>query len=176
MRRLIQILAALCLVTALLAGSAACKRRKRKNDEPAGPVSMIQVADPRATTQLMRGFHGVEAAAWRWTEKSFAVSLKPPKNANVNGAALVVQLAVPEVSLKAMGPLTLSAKVGGVALEPEKFEQAGDAEYRRDVPASALAGDMVNVEFTLDKAIAPTAQDQRELGIIVKMVGFEAKQ
>jgi hypothetical protein len=52
---------------------------------------------------------------------------------------------------------------------------AGDYTYSRDVPPELLTGDAVTVEFTLDKALPPNPSDQRELGVIVQMVGLEPK-
>jgi hypothetical protein len=167
------------LVGALLLSPAACKRKKKPGaaeEQPAGLATMLQAADPRSSVQFTRGFHDVEQGAWRWTEKSFAVTLRPPKGAAAKGATLILKFAVPDVILQKIGPQTLSAKMGAVSLAPETYRTAGDATYTRDVPASAFAGDAVNIEFALDKALPPSGQDIRELGIIVSMVGFEARQ
>ncbi len=178
MRRLVtKTVSVVLLMSVLLAGSTGCKRKKKRGqDEPAGLATMLQAADPRAATQLVRGFHAVESGAWRWTEKSFAVTLHPPAGASVKGATLVLKFVFPEVALQKLGPVTLSARVGTQQLSPETIDSAGDKSYSRDVPASVLKDDAVTVEFTLDKAIPPGGADIRELGVIMNMVGFEAKQ
>ncbi len=164
------------MIAALVAGGAGCKRRRKgAPEEPAGKATMLHTADPRAEVQLVRGFHAVEAGAWRWTEKNFAVSLHPPAGAQSKGANLMVKLALPEVLLQKVGPVTVNVKVGGQPLQPETFDSPGDKTYSRAVPASVLGADMVPVEFSLDKAIPPTGQDIRELGVIVSLIGFEAK-
>jgi hypothetical protein len=38
-----------------------------------------------------------------------------------------------------------------------------------------MTGDAVRVDFELDKAIPPSEQDARELGIVVSKVGLEVK-
>jgi hypothetical protein len=43
------------------------------------------------------------------------------------------------------------------------------------VPASALSSDAVSAEFALDKFLPPGTVDQRELGVVVTSIGFEAK-
>ena len=43
------------------------------------------------------------------------------------------------------------------------------------MPAIALPTTAVNVDFMLDKALPPSPADNRELGVIVSSVGFEAK-
>jgi hypothetical protein len=177
MRRLI-VYATLC---ALLLPGVACKRRPKRaaaaaEEEPAGLATMLHAADPRSTVQLIRGFHDVEQGAWRWTQKNFAVTLRPPTGAAAVGANLVLKLAVPDVVVQKVGAVTLSARIGSLDLAPETYRAGGEVTYQREVPASALKGDAVTIEFALDKALAPSNQDTRELGVIVSMVGFEAKQ
>jgi hypothetical protein len=65
--------------------------------------------------------------------------------------------------------------VNGTAIDPETFSQAGDCVYVHDVPAQALVADVVTVEFSTDKAIAPSDQDKRELALIVRSIGLVAK-
>ena len=41
--------------------------------------------------------------------------------------------------------------------------------------AAALAGDAVTVEFSFDKALAPSDADRRELSAVFSSAGLEAK-
>jgi hypothetical protein len=136
---------------------------------------MIQVADPRAEIQLIRGFHPVEQNAWRWTEGSFAASLRPPLGASQRGALLVLKFTIPDVALQKLKTIRLSASVNGLALPAEEYSKPGEYTYSRDVPATALAAQAVPADFTLDKFIPPSASDERALGIVVSAIGFEAK-
>jgi len=169
------------LIISVLIVPSACKRKKRADAErqqqqqSGGMATMLHTSDPNASPQLIRGFHTIESS-WRWTQKTFAVTLKPPANAAKTGATLLLQLAISEPIAKSVGAQTLSARIGGIELAPEIFSKPGRYSYTRDVPASALGGDSVTVEFTLDKAAAGTGGDIRELGVIVSMVGFEARQ
>jgi hypothetical protein len=61
--------------------------------------------------------------------------------------------------------------VNGMALQPETYSGAGDHQYIRYVPASALAPGNVAVDFELDRALGPTATDERELGVLVDFSG-----
>ena len=36
--------------------------------------SILNMGDPKIEPQLVNGFHGVEAGAWRWTAKQFTVA------------------------------------------------------------------------------------------------------
>ena len=180
MRRLALVLLSLSLSSLLITGVTGCKRTSTKrqikiDDDPVGLMTMVHAADTRASAQLIRGFHSIESNAWRWTAGSFAVTLKTPAGSSEKGATLTFRFAVPEVTLNKVGPVTLSASVNGQALAPETYSKTGEYAYTRDVPASALKSEAVDVEFKLDKFMPPGEQDQRELGVIMTMVGFEAK-
>ncbi len=168
------------LCGALLAGGVGCKRGKKKRVEATdevGPVlsSVVNMADPRASVQLLKGFHDVEGNAWRWTMGKFAVTLRPPLNAPQKGATLVVKLSIPDAVMDKLKSTTLTANVNGAAIPGETYTKTGDYTYSKDVPASALSADAVTVEFALDKYLPPGAMDQRELGVVVSSIGFEAK-
>jgi hypothetical protein len=168
-----------CLLFTLLLAPLGCKHRKvpsRQTEEEAGRLaSTIHMGDARMGAQLLNGFYGVENNAWRWTAQQFTVALRPPFGAAQKGANLVVKLTVPPVVIEKQGKVTLSASVAGTPLEPEPYAKAGDYTYKREIPAALLAGDSARVEFRLDKAIPPSAADQRELGIIVLSAGLEPK-
>lgn len=174
MRRLV-----LLLVCCALLFPAACKNRRKRAPvqvtEETGLASMIQAADPRSAAQFVKGFHVVEGDAWRWTTHAFTVTLRPPRNAAQNGARLILKFAIPDVVLQKVHSMKLSAKVNGLELPPEEYTTSGDKTFTRDVPATALAGDAVTVDFTLDKFLPPNPNDQRELGVIVSAAGLEAK-
>jgi hypothetical protein len=86
-----------------------------------------------------------------------------------------VKLTVPPVVIEQEKNVTLSTSIAGAPLPPETYAKAGDYTFTRDVPASALAGDSVRLDFELDKAMPPSGADQRELGIVVLAIGLEAK-
>ena len=180
MRRLIAVLVLPPAVTLLLC-SAGCKRKPQKvevqatEEEAQELESMVHVADPRASLQLVRGFHDVEQNAWRWTMAKFSVTLRPPAGGAQNGATLTLNLAVPDPVIQRLKSISLRANVQGVPLEAETYFKPGSYTYTKDVPARALSGDAVTVDFWLDKWLPPGAVDQRELGVVVSSVGFEAK-
>jgi hypothetical protein len=165
---------------ALLCGTTACKRHKKpkvETVEESTPAlaAVVNVADPRASAQLLKGFYDVEQNAWRWTMGKFSVTLRPPLNAPQRGATLVVKFAIPDAVLQHTKSMTLSADVNGTKIPSETYNTAGDHTYSKDVPSSALASDAVTVDFALDKYLPPGTVDQRELGIVVTSIGFEAK-
>jgi hypothetical protein len=165
-------MAALLLLAFVSFGSVGCRRKKKIKAREDGLASMVNVADPADSAQLVRGFSNVEADAWRWSTSKFAVVLRPPAGAAQNGAKLEMVFTLNETVVKKLGPMTINASVNGTALPPQTFNAAGDYTYSQPVPASALGSDVVTVDFTTDKALAPTEQDKRELALIVKTIGL----
>ncbi len=166
-------------VIALVLAPAGCKRTQSKADATIeeGPLlqTMLQVGDPKAAAQLVKGWHDVEQGAWRWTAGKFSVTLSPPPQASQKGARLILRLVVPEPVSKKLGAIKLTASVDGVALPDETYSKPGQYVFSRDVAAPALAKRVVSVDFALDKFLPPGDSDQRELGLVVTAVGFEAK-
>ena len=155
MRRLILALA----LVSTVANLESCKRKKKQQveyvDEGTGQLaSTVNVANPRTAIQLVRGFHDIENGAWRWTMGKFAITLHPPKNASEKGAYLTMKFVIPDTVLARHKSIVFSATVNGTPLEPATYTTAGDQEYRKSVPAAALKGEAVPVEFSLDRFIA----------------------
>lgn len=169
-----------CVPLLLALAAAGCKKKEpirvQQTEEEAGALaSVVHVADPQATPQLLKGFHAVEQNAWRWTMGKFSVALRPPANAGKNGAVLNLKFSVPEPIVAKLKTVSLSAIAGGQTLSPETYTQAGEFTYTRDIAAKELAGEAVNIEFSLDKFLAAGEADQRELGVVVSSVGLEPK-
>ena len=172
MRRLI---AALVLLTFVMLAPAGCRRKKKGKIREDGLASAINVADPADSAQLVRGFSNVEADAWRWSTSKFAVVLRPPAGAAQNGAKLELHFTLHDAVVGKLGPVAVSATVNGTPVATETFSQPGDCVYLHEVPATALASDVVTVEFTTDKSLPPTEKDKRELALIVKTIGLVPK-
>jgi len=172
--------AALPLLVAFLAlGPAGCKRKKKEQTptpEPAAVLlSTVNVSDPAGAVQLASGFFELESNTWRWTARKFTVVLRPPEGAGERGARLELHLNLPGVIVDRIGPVAVSAEIGGSAMAPERYAQAGDYVYVRDVDAGSLRSSAVAIHFSTDKALPPGGADSRELALIVTAVGLAAK-
>jgi hypothetical protein len=171
----------LCLaVLPLVFAPLACRRSRNvkvqaTEEEAPRLASIIHMSDPKIASQLVSGFYDVEQNAWRWAQKRFSVVLRPPLGSAQRGAALNLKFTVPDVTINRLQNLTLSAAVNGSPLAPETYGKPGEYRYSRDLPPNLLTGEAVRVDFTLDKAMAPSAADQRELGVVVLSVGLELK-
>ena len=75
--------------------------------------SSVNMADPAQAAQLLNGFYVIEGGKSRWTAKNFSVLLKAPPGSDRNGAELALKLYLPDVQIQSLGPITVSADVGG---------------------------------------------------------------
>jgi hypothetical protein len=146
-------------------------------EAPAAPklLSAVDMGDPKAEKQLLSGFYAIEAGAWRWTAKDFSVALRPPTGSAAQGATLDFALSVPQAAIDKLHNVTLSATINGTALPPETYSHEGQAAYKRELAPNLIAGDLVRVDFHLDKAMPPANGDMRQLGVVARSVAFEAK-
>ncbi|SRR5579875_2023696 len=109
---------------------------------------------------LGRGWHEPEQGGWRWTEQNFAVRFEGASIEEPAGISLTVF--VPEALIEAFGVLTLSACANGIDLAPESFSTSTEHVYRRQLAeAPALGGD-IRIDFSLNHALPPDANDPSE--------------
>jgi len=167
------------LLAALLVLSG-CKRQQpvqveTVEEEGLELVSAVHAADPRAASQLVRGFHDVEQNAWRWTRGKFAITLKVPAGASEKGGLLELKFAVPESVLARKKKITLSASIDGAAVEPESYEATGEQTYRKEIPAGALRTPAVTIDFALDQFLAAGEVESRELGVVFTSISLTSR-
>lgn len=157
-----------------------CKRSRPvpvqvTEEEPPQLASIVHVADPRVSSQLVSGFYNVEQNSWRWTAGRFAVVLRPPTTSPKRGATLQLKLVVPDAVLEKVKAISLGAELEGKRLPRESYTQAGEFTYTREVPPELLQKPAVKITFDLDKFLPAGSVEARELGIIVTSIGFELK-
>jgi SAM-dependent methyltransferase len=104
-------------------------------------------------TQLLAGWHKLENQAWRWTARRFSIALE-------EAGTVTLRLTAPDFL---PAPVALAAAANGVPILRRVFPHPGDHDFTFQAEAGT-------VEFELDKALEPTAQDGRERGIIVRAV------
>ncbi|MGD0496855.1 MAG: hypothetical protein ABSC23_00300 [Bryobacteraceae bacterium] len=152
-----------------------CKRKRGADEQPLRLAPVVRMGDPRAGPQLLKGFYGIEAGAWRWTARRFSVILLPPAGAAQNGASLEFRLTVPDSVIAKLGRISLSASIGGQAFPSATYSKTGDYAYTADVPAALLGGESVEVDFQLDGAMPPNPPELRELGVVAQSVELQTK-
>jgi hypothetical protein len=129
-----------------------------------GRRSSLSMADPESAAYL-DGFYPIEDGTYRWTRSRFSITLEP--GAPDGRPWLAVKVYVPEASIRALGQMTLRARLGVQELPPETWRKEGLYWYQRPLPDSALIGGARRIDFALDRWLPPSASDARELGIVV---------
>lgn len=113
------------------------------------------------------GFYVLEQGGWRWTAREFSLTFPETRVAT----SLTVRVNVPEVAIQKLGGITMRIRAGEHELPPETFSKAGDYTVVR----SLEEGWGNRFDFRVDKTLAPTAADNRELGIIFVGAKVELK-
>ncbi|MFB3777652.1 MAG: class I SAM-dependent methyltransferase [Bryobacteraceae bacterium] len=132
-----------------------------EHDQRAFCLLRSPVYDRRWSVTLLEGWHPIESGHFRWTERRFSVRMETAGS----GACSCLSLAffLPDE----MGTVTLGAKINGHDLPPQVFSHGGECKYRQPVPPGAVTGGIAEIEFTVDRSVAPRRGDQRELGLVV---------
>jgi hypothetical protein len=132
-------------------------------------ASSVSTGDAGAAKQL-DGFHDIENG-WRWSKRQFSITLGPgPANGR-----LVLQLYIPDSIIQKLGAITLAAKVGDHTLAPETYRKPGQYTFTRDLEATWIHAGANRIDFSVDKFLAPTPADKRELGIVVLSAALKTK-
>ena len=118
----------------------------------------------------IEGFYPVEPGGFRWTKRQFAITFAGP-----GPARLILQLYISDASIQKLEAVTLTARLGNHDLAAETFRKPGQYTFERDVPARWMRPGGNRFDFTLDKSLAPSAEDARELGIVVMSASLEPR-
>lgn len=123
-------------------------------------VLLTRVSDGARRAELVAGWHELEDERWRWTERAFSARVWRPRAA---GAMRVRFLfTVPE----GLAPVRLAVWADGVAVGSAVFSSAGEQVYEGSFVVSST-GEMMLMEFVLDRVLGGTEEDGRELGVQV---------
>lgn len=114
--------------------------------------------------ELGEGWHAPESSGWRWTSRRFAANLRVGK-----ARTLAVKGFLPEFSFAKLGPVRLSVTANGQPLPEMELGSAGI--FRYEAHLDRQLGPDVHLHFTLDKALAGSESDPRELGVIIASIG-----
>jgi hypothetical protein len=126
--------------------------------DPAVPSAVVISAGDSEFLKQSTGFYVLEHGGWRWTAREFSLTFPGGRTAK----SLTMHVNVPEADIQKLGAITMNIRVGEHALAPETFSRAGDYNVTR-----SWEGEWGNqFDFRVDKTLAPTAADNRELGII----------
>lgn len=154
----------------LVLTAPACTSRRSHGGASNTLLPAVSVADPKAVSQLVSGFYGLENDAWRWTAPKFSFDLQAPFGAAGRGALLFIGGSVPPVAFQKLGSQSVTCTVGTELLAPYRLTQAGPFALVRE--AGPFEGTIATVHCNVDPALTPEASDKRELGVIVSSMAL----
>ena len=128
-------------------------------DQRAFCLLSSKLPDPWLDCDLEGGWHEMENAAWRWTERVFGVRLAASTSVS---PVLRLKFTLPEAVIRVTGPLRLSATVEGEHLPDVEYRAPGEHVYEQ--PVGTAGRESASVRFQFDKVLRPPAPDTRELG------------
>jgi hypothetical protein len=166
-------------VAPLLLVMAACGRHARSYPvpeqrsldlgvDPGGIAAFVQMSDPAANDYIVRDI-GLAPGVYRWAflhpELRFLV-------AHPEGMSFRAELAVPEVTFRVTGPVTVTYALDGKVLGSIRCDHAGKYEVRKPVPAGWVEPyQYVHVTFETDhRWVSP--EDGAQLSFLLFNVGF----
>jgi tRNA (mo5U34)-methyltransferase len=133
-------------------------------DERAFCLLRSRATDFSRDVKLCDGWYSSEDGNFRWTQKSFSVTLGQLEAESA--AQLSLFFYVPEIMIQQLGKVGLRATVNGTVLEKREYSKPGEQIYTAKVPIDALGGKEALIEFSVDKPFK-FGDDDRELGVLV---------
>jgi hypothetical protein len=146
------------------------QRRPVTGPEPPAFGHFVDMNDPNADAYILRDISDTtEGGGFRWVherpELRFALS-------RIHHLKFVMDFAIPSVTLKQTGPVTISFYINEKLLDKLRCETPGEKHFEKPVPAEWLRTDTPTlVAAEIDKVyIAP--QDGAKLGFVLTRAGF----
>lgn len=121
----------------------------------------------RYNVKFLHGWYEPEGEGWRWVQPAFGVRVEftPADRA---GVRLVLEIFVPQALIDAQPHVELRVEIDGQWRSAGVYDQAGMSTCSIDIPRWSIQDrEAVDVLFTVDASLLPTAEDARPLGIIV---------
>jgi hypothetical protein len=96
---------------------------------------MVDMSDPGVTPRLVRDIDDGPPAPWRWTGPRPAVRIKIGYSRQMN---YVIDFALPEVTFKDTGPVTVEFTVNDHVLNRVRYATPGSKHFEKAVPPDWL--------------------------------------
>lgn len=136
--------------------------------DPGVPRGLIRMNDPDADAFLVRDI-SAERGETRWAFLHPELQLHVRDARNLKFSA---EFAIPEVTFRVTGPVTVSYAVNGKKLETLRCDHAGDYHVQHAVPAGLVeAGKPIRVTFEANpRWVSP--EDGAQLSFLLRSAGF----
>lgn len=138
--------------------------------EPSPVGHFVRMTDPNAEAYFLRDVaKTTEAGSWRWVYQRPELVFRLSTTRHLRFA---MDFAIPEMTFKQRGPVTISVFINNRLLEKLRYEKGGQFHFEKPVPGDWLRTDAnTYVSMEIDKPwVAP--EDGARLGFILSSAGF----
>jgi hypothetical protein len=128
------------------------------------------MSDPGASAYIVRDISNTtESGGWRWTYRNPELRVYLPRQ---RGLKFVMDFAIPQRIFRETGPITLTVKINGKALDQIRVNSGGEQHYRKDVPPALIVPETENTVSLEPDKVWTSKQDGAVLGFILSRAGF----
>lgn len=118
-------------------------------EDPAHWQRIVHMADVDAPEHFIRDISAHLDGSWRWSAKRPAMKIHA---LSADGLKYKVELAVPEVTLRATGPVTIAFLINNKLLDRVRYDTPGTYRFEKPVPSDWIhAGEDAVLEAEIDK-------------------------
>jgi len=145
------------------------QRRLIPDDRPYRIHRVMNMSDADAPSRFVRDISLGLAESWRWTGQRPAIHVFMRAN---DGVRYLIDFALPEVTFKDTGPVTISFLVNDHLVDQVRYTEAGSQHFEKPVPAEWVpAGRESTVAAEIDK-VWVDPRDGAKLGFILIRMGL----
>ncbi len=131
--------------------------------------AIVNMSDEDAGEHFIRDISSQGTASWRWTGK------KPTIRVRIRSAERLrytIDFALPETTLQATGPVTVSFLVNDRVLGRARYKRAGSQHFEKTIPAGwVMPNQDVALGAEIDKLwVSP--EDGTALGLVLVRIGL----
>jgi hypothetical protein len=131
--------------------------------------AIVNMSDEDAGGHFIRDISPLGTVSWRWTGK------RPTVRVRIRTAERLrytIDFALPETTLQATGPVTVSFFVNDRVLGRARYRRAGSQHFEKAVPAGWVVADQdVALGAEVDKVwVSP--EDGTKLGLVLVRIGL----
>jgi hypothetical protein len=138
--------------------------------ESGGFSSFLSMSNPNADAYIVQGVAAhTEGPGFRWTYAHPVLRFRLP---GVERLRFVMDFALPEITFRVTGPVTLSISLNGRPFDHPRFDHPGQEHYERDVPPDYLRADAINLVAIDPDKLYTAPEDSAKLGFPLSRVGF----
>jgi hypothetical protein len=132
---------------------------------------MLEMSDPGIDRDIVADIaKGQQSSPWRWTAKRPTVRIMLKSTSNLK---YHIQFALPDVTFKDTGPVTLTFFVNDQELDKVRYDTGGDKTFEKPVHPSLLKAMSENtLAADIDK-VWESKNDGQKLGFILVNIGLQ---